>query len=533
MIWKRIFLFFIFSLFACVICKSIFLYYSELNSVQMLLQNNENVRYIAKQYNQDIINVKTDTLDVVINLHNGEIEQTKLLKYKNKLSSFKKLTLFSKYDNSGSMHSGIVQKNDINHIHIKNKIHFFTYKKYFELINGEKILYVPIFSNQNNGIRLIKTFVFKKGAYDIGVEYNIKNMSSKKESFYLVGSLKHQNMPYNIFQMFNRNITKDNFHDVAYSCDNCKYHKLSFNSISNKKNLSFHSYTGWISMMQKYFTIAFILNHSIHNTIHIYKNHDNQIVIGYKSSAFTILPHQEKVLRTTLWIGPKIQQDMLLVAPSLNLTVDYGLFFWLSEFFFRMLNILHILLGNWGFSIIFIICLVRFITYPLTKMQYIATVKTKMLQPTVNNIKEKFKGDKKRINAEILKLYNKNNISPLGGLIPILIQMPIFLSLYYMLVNAVELRHAPFIFWIDDLSSPDPLCILPILMGISGFLIQRTLPSYHYSSSLKDIIINFTPLVFTLFFLWFPSGLVLYYIFSNIVTIIQQLIIFYDFKIID
>ncbi|MDE5285315.1 MAG: membrane protein insertase YidC, partial [Buchnera aphidicola] len=257
------------------------------------------------------------------------------------------------------------------------------------------------------------------------------------------------------------------------------------------------------------------------NTIYTSNENHEIAIIGYQSPIFNVPSHSHFVIKSKLWIGPEIQKDMAAVAPNLDLTVDYGWLWFLSQPLFQLLSFLNKIIGNWGFSIIAITFLMRAVMYPLTKMQYVSMAKMRILQPEIDKIKMNFSHDKQRMGQEMMLLYQKEKINPLSGFLPILIQMPIFLSLYYMLIGSVELRHAPFILWIYDLSGPDPYYILPIIMGFTMFIIQNMSSNTVLDPTQKKIM-HVMPIIFTGFFLWFPSGLVLYYIISNLVSIIQQ-----------
>ena len=216
---------------------------------------------------------------------------------------------------------------------------------------------------------------------------------------------------------------------------------------------------------------------------------------------------------------------MAAIAPHLDLTVDYGWLWFISQPLFKLLKFIHSFVGNWGFSIIVITFIVRGIMYPLTKAQYTSMAKMRLLQPKLAAMRERIGDDKQRMSQEMMALYKAEKVNPLGGCLPLVIQMPIFPALYYMLMSSVELRHAPFILWIHDLSAQDPYYILPILMGITMYFIQKMSPTT-VTDPMQQKIMTFMPVIFTVFFLWFPAGLVLYYIVSNPVTILQQQLIY-------
>ena len=226
-----------------------------------------------------------------------------------------------------------------------------------------------------------------------------------------------------------------------------------------------------------------------------------------------------------MWVGPKLQDAMEKVAPNLDLTIDYGWLWFIAKPMFQLLQFLHGIVGNWGVAIILITFIVKGLLYPLTKAQYTSMAKMRMLQPKLQAMRERLGDDRQRMSQEMMELYKKEKVNPLGGCLPLLLQMPIFIALYWTLMESVELRHAPFMLWIHDLSAPDPYYILPILMGVSMFFLQKLSPSA-VTDPIQQKVMNFMPVMFTVFFLWFPSGLVLYWLVSNCVTIIQQQVIY-------
>ena len=216
---------------------------------------------------------------------------------------------------------------------------------------------------------------------------------------------------------------------------------------------------------------------------------------------------------------------MAQVADHLDLTVDYGWAWFIAKPLFWLLTFIQQLVHNWGVAIICITLIVKAILYPLTKAQYTSMAKMRMLQPKLQEMRERFGDDRQRMSEEMMKLYRDEKVNPLGGCFPLLLQMPIFIALYWTFMEAVELRHAPFFGWIQDLSAQDPYYILPILMGASMFLLQKMSPT-PAADPMQQKIMNFMPLMFMAFFLWVPAGLVLYWLVSNLITIIQQQLIY-------
>jgi len=481
------------------------------------------VNFIHAKKNEKKIFIKTDVISLVVNMHGGDIEEASLLSYKDKLYSsqpFKLLETTSDFVYQAQ--SGLIGKDGPDSLLNNSRPLYFSDKKFFKLEKNEKELRVPIKWVSKNGVIYTKTFVLKPNKYDIEIEYNIFNTSKKTLTMNIFGQIKQTiNLPKKR-NIYSGNFALQTFRGAAYSSVDNKYEKYKFDTISNNDNLHVVTENGWIAMLQQYFAVSWIPQNLGQNTIYTSILDDGIAAIGYKSPSIDVLPDSRTVIKSKLWIGPEIQKEMKLIAPNLDLTVDYGWLWFLSQPLFKLLSILHNIIGNWGFSIILITFIMRAITYPLTKAQYTSMAKMRALQPKIQEIKERFLNDKQRLSQEMIILYKKEKINPLGGFLPIFIQMPIFLSLYYMLIGSVELRHAPFILWIHDLSSQDPYYVLPIIMGLTMFFIQKGSSTNHISDPFQKKIMNFMPVIFTAFFLWFPSGLVLYYIVSNLVTILQQ-----------
>ncbi|EBX6937749.1 membrane protein insertase YidC, partial [Salmonella enterica subsp. enterica serovar Bareilly] len=249
--------------------------------------------------------------------------------------------------------------------------------------------------------------------------------------------------------------------------------------------------------LQQYFATAWVPEKGTTNNFYtLYSAKTGDAFIGYKSDAIRIGANSEAKYNATLWVGPELQNEMEAVAPHLDLTVDYGWLWFISQPLFKLLKFIHSFIGNWGFSIIVITFIVRGIMYPLTRAQYTSMAKMRMLQPKLKAMRERIGDDKQRMSQEMMALYKEEKVNPLGGCLPLIIQMPIFLALYYMLMGSVELRHAPFIGWIHDLSAQDPYYILPILMGATMFVIQKLSPTA-VTDPLQQKIFTFMPVIFT------------------------------------
>lgn len=470
-----------------------------------------------------LITVNTDVLSLVINTRGGDIEQATLLAYPNTLGSS---TPFPLLETSPEFvyqaQSGLTGRNGPDNPANGQRPLFKTTQNTFTLADGQDELRIPMSFVGQDGSLFTKTFVLKRNQYAVGVEYAIVNKSAAPLELTLFGQLKQNIELPKHRDTGSSNFALHTFRGAAYSSADNKYQKYAFDK---EENLSITTQGGWVAMLQQYFATAWIPQVPGNNTFYTGKVGKKLSTIGFKSAPVIVQPGSEQQLNATLWVGPELQDQMSQLAPHLDLTVDYGWLWFLSQPLFQLLKFINSFLGNWGFSIIIITFIVRGIMYPLTKAQYTSMAKMRLLQPKLQAMRERIGDDKQRMSQEMMALYKAEKVNPLGGCLPLIIQMPIFLALYYMLMSSVELRHAPFILWIDDLSAQDPYYILPLLMGLTMFFIQKMSPTT-VADPTQQKIMTFMPVIFTVFFLWFPSGLVLYYTVSNLVTIIQQQIIY-------
>ncbi|VFP81760.1 membrane protein insertase YidC [Candidatus Erwinia haradaeae] len=477
-----------------------------------------------------VITVQTDVLSLKINTRGGDINQAALLSYPDKLgSSSPFLLLESRPDFIYQAQSGLIGRNGPDSLSNGSRPLYISTGHSFKIGDDQDEIRVPLTFTADNNVTYTKTFILHRGDYAIRVEYYISNPTEHSLELSMFGQIKQSiDLPKDRDNT-SKNFALQTFRGAAYSSLQSKYEKYSFDKIKDNKNLNITTINGWVSMLQQYFAVTWIPQ-TIGNNILYTSNLGNGIAaIGYKSRPVTIHPGGTRTLVSTLWVGPEIQESMAKTASYLDLTVDYGWLWFISQPLFKLLKFINSFIHNWGFSIVAITFIVRAITYPLTKAQYTSMAKMRILQPKIQEMRERCGNDKQRLSQEMIELYKIERVNPLGGCLPLFIQMPIFLGLYYMLMASVELRHASFYLWIKDLSAQDPYYILPILMGMTMFCIQKMSPTTVTDQMQKNII-TFMPAIFTLFFLYFPSGLVLYYIVSNLVTMLQQHIIYRELE---
>lgn len=477
------------------------------------------------------ITVKSDVLSLTINTYGGDVQSAQLLKYDQTLHSgtpFQLLT--STPDFVYIAESGLTGKDGPdNAIQGSKRPVYQTEQTEYVLSDGQDELRVPL-TYQVNGVSYTKYYILHRGNYAIDVQYDINNQSGSPIDVSMYGQLKQTiELPKGTVTEGGGGLGLNVFRGAAYSSSNTNYSKYSFDDIKDKA-LDVSTKTGWVAMLQHYFVTAWVPAQDQNNLFYSRSTaNKSQATIGFKGESTIIQPGNSQTISAKLWLGPEIQNQLKETANHLDLTVDYGWLWFLSQPLFYLLKFIHSFVGNWGFAIIIITFIVRGILFPLTRAQYRSMAKMKLLQPRIEALKERYGDDKQKMSVETMAIYKQEKVNPIGGCLPIFIQMPIFLSLFYMLGNAVELRHAPFALWIYDLSAQDPYYIFPLLMGGTMFLIQMMSPT-PAADPLQKRLMTYMPLIFTVFFLWFPAGLVLYYIVSNLFTIAQQRIIYWELE---
>ena len=289
----------------------------------------------------------------------------------------------------------------------------------------------------------------------------------------------------------------------------------------NDKNLKVSTEAGWVGMLEHYFVSAWIPPASQVNNLYTKLVQNQYAIIGFTGTPVNVASGETATIGAELYLGPKDQDNLAQLANGLDLTVDYGILWWLSQPLFALLQFLHSLVGNWGVAIILITVIVKGAMYPLTKKQYESMARMRNLAPKMQQLKDRFGDDRQKMSQAMMELYRKEKVNPMGGCLPIILQMPIFLALYWVLLESVELRHADFFLWITDLSVKDPYFVLPVLTGASMWLLQKLQPTT-VTDPMQQKIMQFMPVAMSVFFLWFPAGLVLYWVVNNCLSIAQQ-----------
>jgi YidC/Oxa1 family membrane protein insertase len=471
------------------------------------------------------INIETDLYSIILDLQGGDIIKTSLKDQKQSYDSDEYFTLLQNQNNFTYIAQSYAVINNV-----VEKPLYTTSQKEFSMKNDSLIVELNAYTK--SGIQISKILYFTKGSHVIDVQFKFNNIP-ENTNIYTISTLTQSVEDPNLnSSMFGTAA----YRGIAYSTQDKKYEKKSLSDVasSSESEQITSKEGGWVSMIQHYFVAAWIGDKTKNNTI-IFSPSENKLTAqaSIKSQDY-ITTATQLAIDNKLWLGPKNQDEMNQVSDNLDLTVDYGWLWFISKFLFKAMQCIHYVLqsvgisdalGAWGFSIIILTLCVRGFMYPLTKKQYVSMAKMRLLTPKMQAIKEKFKDDRQKLSQEMMQLYQKEKVNPLGGCLPILVQMPIFIALYWTFMESTELRHSPFILWIHDLSIQDPYYVLPILMGVTMFLIQKMSPT-PVTDPMQKKIMTLMPVVFTAMFCTFPAGLTLYWLVSNIVTIIQQSLIF-------
>jgi len=469
---------------------------------------------VAQEVNASIIHIKTDVLDIEINTLGGTVQRAALLNYPiSKGEENKKVVLLDNENESFYLvQGGLLSKSDIpNH-----KTLFKLERENYELGSDDSIS-VPLFWESDNGLKIIKRFTFYRDQYIADISYEIQNNTSESWT----GSA---------YAQINRTEPTENGSRFIYtytgavlSTPEKRYKKIDFGDIEDDK-LSVDVADGWVAMLQHYFVTALIPG-SKEEPYHYYTlNPDKKsYVIGAITPSKNIPAGTSEKINHRFYVGPKLQKELPEFAEGLELTVDYGIFWFLAKPVYWLLDFIHTYVNNWGWAIILVTLLLKLMFFKLSAAGYRSMANMRKVQPRLLSIRDRYKDDRTRLNQAMMELYKKEKINPLGGCFPILIQIPVFISLYWVLLESVELRQASFIFWWNDLSSADPYFVLPLLMGITMFIQQKLNPAPMDPVQAK--VMSVLPVVFTVFFAFFPSGLVLYWVVNNTLSIAQQWVI--------
>ena len=371
--------------------------------------------------------------------------------------------------------------------------------------------------HQAGDVSLVKRFVFDADSCLVTVQHEVVNDGDEEFRARAFAQLKRDaQRPATDGGMY---MGPRPYVGAAFTTPDERYEKVDFEDLDDGQ-YRFDLQGGWAAMLQHYFLTAWIGDEEEVNAYNGRRLGDGNYAVGYVGPEFVVPPGRRQTVSGKFYAGPKIQDRLQEIAPNLSLTVDYGLLWWLSVPLFEVLDFIHGLVGNWGFAIVLLTVLVKLLLYPLASAGFRSMAKLKQLTPQMKRLQERYAGDRQKLSQEMMALYRKAGTNPFGGCLPLLLQMPVFFALYWVLFESVELRQAPFVLWIEDLAVRDPWFVLPLLYGVSFYVMQLLSPPP--ADPMQARIMKTMPLLFTVLFIFFPAGLVLYWLVNNILSLAQQ-----------
>ncbi len=381
-----------------------------------------------------------------------------------------------------------------------------------------------VLSSERNGVRLEKTFVLTQGSYVVDVGHRITQVSASTTPLVLYTEILRDGSQEQKIGPFGGAFSASTFTGPAVYTGVEKFNKVEFTAMDkNKIAIPTQVPAGdpaWVAMVQHYFASAWIPGDKFARDIYAGKVDLNLYRIGIQTPLGVVAPGAPVVEKTKLFVGPQEERLLEGIAPGLELLKDYGYLTILAKPIFWLLEKIHSYIGNWGWSIILLTIFIKLVFFPLSAASYKSMARMKEVQPRLALMKEQFKGDPQKLNQAMMEMYRKEKINPLGGCLPVVIQIPVFISLYWVLLSSVEMRGAPWVLWIQDLSIPDPYYILPIIMAISMFVQTKLNPTP--PDPIQAKVMMYMPIVFSIMFFFFPAGLVLYWVTNNLLSIAQQ-----------
>ena len=463
-----------------------------------------------------LIRVQTDVFDLAIDPLGGDIVQLKLPLFPRRQD--RPDVPFQLFNNDANQlylaQSGLTGSNGPD-ARANGRPLYSASQSSYKLADGQDELVVELTFSEA-GVNYVKRFSFKRGIYDLAVSYRIDNQSSQPWSGNLFAQLKRDASADPSSSTATGSAT---YLGAALWTAEKPYTKVSMSDMDSgplKENVQ----GGWVAWLQHYFVTAWIPAKDTTNTVQTRKDSQGNYIIGFTGPALNVPAGASAETSATLYAGPKTQKNLLALSPGLDLTIDYGMLWFIAQPIFWLLEHIHNLLGNWGWSIICLTIVIKLAFFPLSAASYKSMARMRAVAPKLASLKEQFGDDRQKMSQAMMELYKKEKINPLGGCLPILVQMPVFLALYWVLLESVEMRQAPWMFWITDLSIKDPFFLLPIIMGATMFIQMQLNPTPPDPMQAK--VMKLMPIIFTFFFLWFPAGLVLYWVVNNVLSIAQQ-----------
>jgi YidC/Oxa1 family membrane protein insertase len=461
-----------------------------------------------------LVKVTTDVLEAAIDTRGGDVVQVKLLQYPESLHSKVPFLLLNNDPKTRYIaESGLISK--MGPDTAQEQADYTVEHTDYTLVPGADSIVVNLHW-QKNGVNVTKIYTFTRGSYEVKVRYELDNQSNANWEGNLYTQLLRTNTPPASEGGF---INLATYFGAAISTPQKAFEKISFKQMHDK-TLSVQAQDGWAAMIQHYFIGAWVPPKTATSTYYTNVLPGDLYVVGMIGSPLQAAPSTKIATETKLYTGPAIASDLEKTAPGLKLTIDYGWFWFISGIIFWLMEKIHQVVGNWGWSIVIVTVIIKILFYQLSAKSYRSMSMMKKLQPKIEKLKERYGDDKQKLTQATLELYREEKVNPMSGCLPILVQIPVFIALYWVLVESVQLRQAPFIFWIHDLSQHDPYYILPVLMGISMFIQQKLNPAP--ADPVQAKVMMLMPVIFTVLFANFPAGLMLYWFVNNTLSFLQQ-----------
>lgn len=463
-----------------------------------------------------LVKVKTDLIEISIDTTGGDIVESNLLKYPETLGSSTPYQLMTNDSTKRYIaESGLLGADGPDTS--KQQALYTIEQTEYALQPGQQNLEVKLFwQSSDSSIKVVKTYIFTRGSYEVKVNYDVENNSSHVWNGNVYTQLSRMDTP----PVGNSGlISLATYFGAAVSSADKPFQKITFKEM-REKNTDLAITGGWASMIQHYFISAWIPPQNGSSNYYSRVLPNGMYTIGMLGTNLTAPAGGKAATEVKLYTGPALADQLSNAAPNLNLTIDYGWFWFISIAIFWMMQKIYDVIGNWGWSIVFVTIIIKILFYKLSAKSYRSMAALKRLQPRMEALKERYGDDKQKMTQATMDLYRQEKVNPMSGCLPILIQIPVFIALYWVLVESVQLRQAPFIFWIHDLTQHDPYYILPVLMGISMFIQQRLNPPPPDPVQAK--VMMMMPVIFTAMFANFPSGLMLYWFVNNTLSFLQQ-----------
>ena len=466
----------------------------------------------------EVVTVKTDLFEIELNTLGGDIRRATLLQVFSAQDRSKPLTLMEPH----SKHYFVTQSGLVGEGLPIHRSAYEAEAKSYSLQSGKDTIEVRLRARDAAGADVVKRYRFHRGSYLIDVAYEVTNRGDKPiapQAYFQF--LRDANPPSEAAAQTNAFAGVTTFTGPALYTEESKFIKVDFSDIAKGKQAHpKKARDGWIAMIQHYFVSAWLPKAGVEREYQTAKVTDTLYTASVVVPVGQVGPGATTVVEVPLYIGPQETDKLEKVAPGLNLVVDYGWLYIIAAPLFWLLKWIHGFVGNWGWAIVILTILIKLVFYPLNAKAGRSMAQMKVLAPKMEKLKQLYGDDRQKLNQAMMELYRTEKINPLGGCLPILVQIPVFIALYWVLLASIELRHAPWMGWIQDLSAPDPYFILPVIYAVSMYVTTKLNPQP--ADPVQARIMLMMPIMFSIFFLFFPAGLVLYWVVQNLLSIVQQ-----------